>query len=346
MSQPLKVLLLFDSPYAKPRGYDYKEEFDADEWETEWDVYDALLSNGYTVRLLGLYNDIIPLIEEIKEEKPDIVFNLAEVFNQQSHLEKNVVSVLEMLGVPYTGAAAATLFTCNDKGLTKKILTYHRIKVPHFHIFYRGHRVWLPKRIKLPLVVKPLSEEASRGIAQASVTDSEESFLERVRFIHETMKSDAIVEEYIGGRELYVGVIGNKRVKVLPPTEIKFGTMSDDEPRIATYKAKWDEKYRKKWGIKNVFPGRLANDLDRRIKDVCKRAYRALNMRCYARLDIRVTPDSQIYVLEVNANPCIAKHEDFAIAAEKIGLAYPRLIRKVIEMVFRKHEVTDRLKRS
>jgi len=338
MKEQLKVLLLFDSPYAKPRGYDFQEEFSSPDWNTEADVYKSLCANGYNVRVLGLFKDIVPLVEEIKESKPDVVFNLAEVFNQKSSLEKNVVSVLEMLGVSHTGSSSEGLFICNDKALTKKILTYHRIKIPNFHTFYRGYRVWLPRRLKLPLVVKPLSEEASRGIAQASVTDNEESFLERVRFIHETMKSNAIAEEYIEGRELYVSVIGNKRVKVLPPTEIKFGTLSEDEPRIATYKAKWDNEYRKKWGIKNVFPGRLANGVDKKIKDVCKRAYRALNMQSYARFDVRVTPESNVYILEVNANPCIANYEDFAMAAEKIGLTYNKLIRKLTDFALQRQK--------
>ena len=297
MKDPLKVLLLFDSPYGKPRGYDYAEEFKSVDWITEYNVYKALCDNGYRVRLLGLFKDIIPLIEEVKESKPDVVFNLAEVFNQKSSLEKNVVSVLEMLDLLHTGSSSDGLFICNDKALTKKILTYHRIKVPNFHTFYRGHRVWLPRRLRLPLIVKPLSEEASRGIAQASVADNEESFLERVRFIHETMKAHAIAEEYIDGREFYVGVMGQKRVTVFPPTEIKFGTFAEDEPRIATYKAKWDNEYRKKYGIRNVFPGRLPNGVDKIIKETCKRAYRALHLQSYTRFDIRVTPESHVYIL-------------------------------------------------
>ncbi|MBU1862512.1 MAG: ATP-grasp domain-containing protein [Candidatus Omnitrophica bacterium] len=336
MRKKLNILLLFDSPYSKPRGYDYAEEFQSSDWEAESDVSKALCALGHKVRLLGLYNDIIPLIEEIKSEKADVVFNLAEVFNQKSHLEKNIVCVLEMLGVIQTGASAASLFICNDKALTKKILNFHRIKVPQFHTFYRGHRIWLPKTLKLPLVVKPLCEEASRGIAQASVTDSEESFCERVRFIHETMKHDAIAEEYIDGRELYVGVFGNKRITVLPPTEIKFGTMSEDEPRIATYKAKWDNQYRKKWGIRNVFSARLAHGVEEKVKDTCERAYRALNMRCYARFDVRMTAENQVFIIEANANPSIGRYEDFAMAAEKIGISYQKLMQRIIDLAFRR----------
>ena len=254
MKKKLKVLLVFDSPYVKPRGYDFVEEFkDKDNWYTENDVYRALLENGHEVRLLGLYNDIGILLEEVKEFPPDVIFNLAEVFDQKSQLDKNVAGLFEMIGVPYTGASAESLFICNDKALAKKIIRFHRIRVPRFHTFYRKHRVWLPKNIKLPAVIKPLSEEASRGISLASVVDKEEAFVERIRFIHESMNADAIAEEYIEGREIYVSVFGNKRLEALPLREIKFGKMSEDEPRIATYKAKWDDKYREKWDIKSVF---------------------------------------------------------------------------------------------
>ena len=332
----LKVLLLFDTPYFKPRGYDYAEEFKDFNWDAERYVYEALQNLGHQVSLLGLFNDIGILFEEVRENKPDVIFNLVEVFNQKSHLDKNVVAVLEMLGIPYTGASSASLFICGNKALSKEILSFHRIKVPNFYTFYRGHKVWLPKRLKLPLIVKPLTEQASRGISQASIVDSEEALIERVKFIHEGMKSDAIVEEYVEGREFYVSVLGNKRIKVLPLREMKFGEFGEDEPRIATYKAKWDYDYRQKWGIKNMFAGRLPNGLVERIEEVCKRAYRTLNMQCYARFDIRVTSDSKIYILEANANPNIDKDDEVGQSAQKSGMSYESLIQKIITLAFKR----------
>ena len=143
----LKVLLLFDVPYSTPRGYDFKEEFEnINDGGTEDDVYRILLENGHEVTWLGLYDDIEVLFEEIKENKPDIIFNLAEVFNQKSSLDKNVAAVLEILDIPYTGAYPMSLFICGDKALSKKILSFHKIKIPHFYTFRRNHRVWLPKR--------------------------------------------------------------------------------------------------------------------------------------------------------------------------------------------------------
>ncbi|MFH1479109.1 MAG: ATP-grasp domain-containing protein [Candidatus Omnitrophota bacterium] len=334
MRRKLKVLLLFDSPYETPRGYDFKEEFKHPDWKTEMDVYKALLDNGYDVVLLGISGNILLLLEETKESKPDIVFNMAEVFKDKSRLEKNIAWFLEMLEVPYTGASPSNFLVCSNKALSKKILSYHKIKIPHFYTFYREHKVWLPKKLKTPLIVKPLDEEASRGISQASIVDTEDALVERVRFIHEKMSSDAIVEEYIDGRELYVSLIGRKRISVFPPIEMKFGDMPDDEPKIATYRAKWDKEYRRKWGIRNEFTGRLSDSMIDEVSDVCKRAYKALDIECYARFDVRVDPSNQVYVLEANANPCIAKDEDFGQSAEKGGLSYPRLINKIIRLGF------------
>ena len=336
MRKKLKVLMLFSSPYNRPSGYDYKEEFaDPDDMYTENDVLQALKANGYEVNILGLCDSLLPLFEEIKRSRPDVIFNLMEVFDDKSHLEKNVVALLEMLGIPYTGATSDNIFICNNKGLSKKILSFHRIKTPRFFTFYRTHRVWLPKKLKLPVIVKPLCEEASRGISQASIADNKEAFLERVRFIHENMNKDAITEEYIEGRELYITVIGQKKLTVLPAREIKFGELSEDA-RIATYKAKWDDKYREKWGIKSVFAGKLPNGAEKEIVDVCKRAYRALNIQSYLRLDIRVTSDGKVYIIEPNANPCIAKIDEVAQSAMKIGISYERLIKKIVMLAFDK----------
>ncbi|UCD15528.1 MAG: ATP-grasp domain-containing protein [Candidatus Omnitrophota bacterium] len=339
MRKKLKVLLVFDSPYSVPQGYDFKKEFKDVDWDTERQVYKALCEIGHRVTMMGLYNDISILFEEVKNNKPDVVFNLAEVFTQKSHFDKNVAWLLEMLGIPYTGGTPASLLICNNKAISKEILSYHRIKVPHFHTFYRDHRIWLPKRLKLPLIVKPLCEEASRGISQASVVDNEEAFIERVKFIHQSMNSDAIAEEYIEGRELYVSIMGNKRLKIFPLREMKFGGFGEDEPRIATYKAKWDYDYRKRWEIKNVFAGRLPNGINVKIEEICKRAYRVLNMRCYGRLDIRVTPDSRVYILEANANPSLDIDDEFAVSAAKAGLPFKKLIQKLIKLAFGKEQL-------
>lgn len=337
MKKKLKVLQVFNTPYPTEKGYDFKEEFsDSDNMYTENDVHQALVANGYEVRLLGLFDNLTPLFDEIKDFQPDVIFNLVEIFNNKTHFEKNFAAVLELIGIPYTGANSGCLFVCNDKAMGKKILRFHRLRVARFNAFYRGLKVWRPRYIKLPAIIKPLCEEASRGISQASVVDSDDMFVERIRFIHDNMKLDAIAEEYIDGRELYVTVIGNKQLTVLPPREMNFGELPEDEPRIATYKAKWDEKYRKRWGIKSAFANKLADGVWDNIEEACKRAYRALNMRSYVRFDIRVTPEGRVYFIEPNANPCIAKADEVAEAAAKVGISYEQLIRKIVQLAMGK----------
>jgi len=338
MRRKLKILLVFDCPYTVARGYDFKEEFKDFNWATERGVYNALKESGHKVTMLGIHDNINVLLEEIKENRPELIFNLVEVFNSQSRLEKNMAALIEMLDIPYTGSSLGALFICNNKAICKERLTYHKIKVPHFYTYYRGHKVWLPKKLNLPLIVKPLTEEASRGISQASIVDSEDALIERVRFIHENMNMDAIAEEYIDGREFYVSMIGNKRIRVLPLREVKFGQFPEDEPRIATYKAKWDDVYRKRWGIKNVFAGRLPEGWDKKIAETCKRAYRALNMCSYARFDIRVTPQAQVYIIEANANPNLDRDDEVGQSAEKAGISYPELIQKIVSLAFQRRE--------
>jgi D-alanine-D-alanine ligase len=329
--KPKKILLLFDSPYLVKRGHDFREEFSDFDWDTEKEVYKTLLSCGYEVRMLGLYNDINLLLEEVIDFKPDVIFNLVEVFNQKSYLDKNVASVLEMLQIPYTGASPRSLLICCDKGLTKTILNFHKIKVPQFYTFYRRRKIWLPKRLNTPLIIKPLSDEASRGLSQASIVESEKSLVERVKFIHENIGDDAIAEEYIEGREFYVSVLGAYRLQVLPLRELTFGKIPDSEPKIATYKAKWDYQYRRRWQLKNVFANNLSSALEKEIEKVCKRAYRALNMKSYARFDIRVTQEGKIYILEANANPSLDPDDELAESAKKGGVQYRYLIEKIIK---------------
>ena len=339
MKKKLNVLMLFYSPYQKLRGYDYKEEFaDPDNMYTEKDVFLALKNLGHDVSLLGLYNDITPLFEQIKENKPDVIFNMMEIFNGQTHLEKNMAAVLELLDIPFTGSSSGVLFLCNNKALSKKIFVHHKVKVSKFTPYYRGKRIVVPKKLRLPAVIKPLCEEASRGISQASIVDSVEGFVERIKFIHDNMQLDAIAEEYIEGREFYVNVFGYKQITVLPAREMLFSNMPEGEPRIATYKAKWDDAYRKKWGIKSVAAAKISDELQVKMADVCKRAYRAMDMDSYVRFDIRVDAKDEVYIIEPNANPCIAKMDEIAQSALKAGMSYEDLIQKVLDLAVLRHE--------
>ena len=265
-----------------------------------------------------------------KPSQPDVIFNLADQFKNNRGFDQNIVSFLEMQGVPFTGCSATGLVLCKHKGISKKILHYHRIRVPNFVVIPRGQRIVRPKQLKFPILVKPVKEEASYGISQASFIETDEQFRERAAFIHEKHDADVIAEEYIEGRELYVGLMGNLRLKVFPIRELVFREVPPDEPKIATYRAKWDEEYRKRWGLQNKFAVGLEPALVARIEETCKRIYRLLTIDGYARIDLRLTPNNEIYFIEANPNPILAEDEDFAQAAGKAGLPYPQLIDRII----------------
>src|SRR5207244_5166494 len=236
---------------------------------------------------------------------PEVIFNLADQFKNNRGFDQNIVSFLEMQSVPFTGCSATGLVLCKHKGISKKILHYHRIHVPNFVVIPRGQRIARPKQLKFPILVKPVKEEASYGISQASLVGTDEQFRERVNFIHEKYNSEAIAEEYIDGRELYVSLIGNIRLTVLPIRELVFREVPPNEPKIATFKAKWDDEYRKRWGLENQFAEDLDPQLVTDIEETCKRIYRLLTIDGYARIDLRLAPDNKVYFIEANPNPIL-----------------------------------------
>src|SRR5947208_3933947 len=220
-----------------------------------------------------------------------------------------------MQSLPFTGCGSTGLTLCKHKGISKKILHYHGIHVPHFVVIPRGQRIGRPKQLKLPVLVKPVKEEASYGISQASFVQNEEQFRERVAFIHEKYNTDAIVEEYMEGRELYISLMGSVRLAVFPIRELVFREVPPNEPKIATYKAKWDDEYRKRWGLENQFIEGLDPALLADIEQTCKRIYRLLTIDGYARIDLRLTTDNKLFFIEANPNPILADDEDFALSA-------------------------------
>ncbi|MBN2406190.1 MAG: ATP-grasp domain-containing protein [Elusimicrobia bacterium] len=328
----LKILVVFDSAGPPPKDQDFEEEFKKEDWATEASVIRTLKKSGYDTDMIGVYDDIRTVIDRIQESKPDLVFNLTENFHGMSIYEKNLPALFELMQVPYTGCSADGLAICKNKAMSKKILNYHRIKVPGFQVFPRDSKRKPRKRLRFPVIVKPLTEEASIGIAQGSFVTDEQGLIDRVKFIHDSMCMHAIAEEYIDGRELYVSVLGNRRLKVLPAREMKFSRVPEEDPKIATYKAKWDKKYREKWGIRNGFPDKLPHGVQEKISKISKKAYRALNLSGYARFDIRLTGGNDIYIIEANANPALAPKEDFAMAASKAGISYESLVKIIANL--------------
>ena len=330
MKKKLKVLALFDAIRPTTLDQDLSKEMKTEDWKTEANVLTALNTLGYPSEHLAIFDDLDLLRQKVASFAPDVIFNLADQFKNNRGFDQNIVSFLEMQGIPFTGCGATGLVLCKHKGISKKILSYHRIHVPNFVVIPRGQRISRPRQLKFPILVKPVKEEASYGISQASFVESDEQFRERIAFIHESHDADAIAEEYIAGRELYVGLMGNLRLTVFPIRELIFREVPPDEPKIATYRAKWDEEYRKRWGLQNRFAEKLNPPLLEHIEQTCKRIYRLLTIDGYGRIDLRLTEKNEVYFIEANPNPILAEDEDFAQAAGKAGLPYPQLIDRII----------------
>ena len=330
----LRVLLLLHKDLVPPEEYEGKD-YTTEKWKTEYDILLTLRELGHEAKALGVLRDLKAIDEVVAEWKPDIVFNMLEDVYGIIPYDHNMVAYLELLGVAYTGCNPLGMVLSRDKGLTKKLLTYHKIRVPKFMICRRGYKVRRPKRLEFPLIVKSLVEDASYGISQRSVAQDDASLNERVAFIHEKFESDAIVEQFIDGRELYVGVLGNKRLEVFPPWELIVKQKPEGQPLLATHKLKWNLAYQKKLDVKTVPAKNLPEGLAERLNIISRRIYRILNMSGYARLDFRVANDGTAYLLEANANPQLAYGEDFAESAEHIGLQYDKLIQRILSLGLR-----------
>jgi len=332
VKKKLKVLVLFDGTSPTRLDQDFSQELKTKDWKTEADVMNALGALGHIAEHLAIYDDVDLVRQKLEAFAPDVLFNLVEQFKNKSGFDQNIVSFFEMQDLPFTGCGSTGLTLCKHKGISKKILHYHGIHVPNFLVIPRGQRIGRPRQLKLPILVKPVREEASYGISQASFIQNEEQFRERVAFIHEKHSSDAIAEEYIDGRELYVSLMGNVRLIVFPIRELVFREVPPNEPKIATYNAKWDEEYRKRWGLENQFAEDLEPALVSNIEQTCKDIYRLLTIDGYARIDLRLTPENKLYFIEANPNPILADDEDFALSAAKAGLAYSQLIERILRL--------------
>ncbi len=325
-----RVLALVHDHLVPPDDTSGIDVLEAD-WKMEYDVIETLRESGHEVSVLGIHDELAQIRPTATEFDPHIVLNLLEAFAGVTTFDQNVVSYLELLRLPYTGCNPRGLMLARDKALSKKLLAYHRIPVPEFIVVRPGRKATLPKRMRFPVIVKSLFFESSAGISQASVVESEEQLQRRVQFIHESLGTAAIVERFIDGRELYVGVLGNERLQTLPVWEMSFAQMPDNRWRIATERVKWSTQYQKRHGI-STDRALLEPAEQDRIQHIARRAYRALDLNGYARVDLRMDTEGRVYVLEANPNPNIAYGEDFAESAELAGLSYEQLLERVIAL--------------
>lgn len=329
----LRVLALVSENLVPPDSMEGSTDKEIDEWKTEYDVITTLREMGHHVEVLGLSDDLTPLRNSIVRNKPHVAFNLLEEFHGVVTYDHAIVSYLELMRQPYTGCNPRGLMISKDKALSKKIMSYHRIPSPKFAVFPIGRKVVRPRKLGFPIFVKSVIDDASLGISQASVVRDDAELAERVAFIHEHTQADALAEEFIEGRELYVGVVGNDRLQTFPVWELLF--TKSDAPIIATRKVKWDRNYQEKLGVETSVAQNLTPQFERQIARICKKVYQALDMSGFARMDLRLRADGRVYVLEANANPNLAFGEDFAESAETIGISYEDLLSKIVALGMR-----------
>ncbi len=332
----LRVLVLVHPDLIPPDSSKGYSEQEINEWKTEYDVVTTLRAAGHEVRPLGVHDELKPIREQVDGWKPHVVLTLLEQFRGEAIYDQNVASYLELMHIPYTGCNPRGLMLARGKDLSKTLVHYHRIAVPAFAVFPMRRKVKRPKRLALPLIVKSVNEDASYGISQASVVDTDEKLVERVTFIHEKIGTAAIAEQYIEGREIYVGVVGNERLLVLPVWELRFENMAQGDWLIATEKVKHDTDYQERRGILHGPAKDLTPELTARIQTMAKRIYRTLELDGYARIDFRLAADGTPYFLEANPNPEIAESQEFATAAKHVGIGYPDLLQRIVQLGVRR----------
>jgi D-alanine-D-alanine ligase len=333
----MRVLLLTHQDVEIPDTVEGLSDQEMSPWKTEYDVLSALEEIGHRTRVLADPTELSTIRGVLKDWRPHLVFNLLEQFRGEDLYAPFVLGWLQLMRVPFTGCNPQSLLLVDNKQMAKKILRYHRIPVPDFAMFPRGTRIRRPARLAYPLIVKSATMHGSVGISQSSVVTDDDALAERVRWIHESLGTEAVAEQYVEGRELYVGMLGNHRLTTLPIWELRFENLAAGARPIATERVKWDTKYQEQRGIDTGPAVDLEPDLARRIDRICRRVYRILGLNGYARMDFRLTADGHLFLLEANPNPDLACDEDFAESAVAAGIPYPAAIRRIVGLARRYH---------
>jgi D-alanine-D-alanine ligase len=294
-------------------------------------VAKALRKLGHRVSILGVHGDVKKLIGGLARRKPDLIFNMMEMWREDLTGDIPVVGLFELLGYKYTGSGPGELYLTQDKALGKKILAFDGISFPRFAVFSKNADFETGGNLRMPLFVKPLRMDASIGIDAKALVGDAITLMKRVVHIHDELGDAALAEEYIEGREFYVGILGNQNPLALPPIEVDFSGLPEGAPHVLDNRAKWDDKSKEYQGTKSVI-AQIPDELRARLHKVSLDAYRALRVRDYGRVDLRVTDTGEIYVLEVNASCYLEKSSEFAMAAEAAGIPYTDLIGRIVAL--------------
>lgn len=327
-SRQLRVLLLTHPQCLPPVDAAGPAE-DGVPWQAEQDVLWGLRCLGHEARALGVLDDLVVLDDAVATFKPHIVFNMLEEFDGVAQFDQNVVGYLECRGIRYTGVGPKGLLLSRDKALAKTIVEAAGVRTPSGLRVVRGRAVTDAATKLLPAIVKSTTEDASLGISEASVVRTKEALCKRVAFVHEQLRTDALVESFIEGIDVYVALTGNLRAEIFPARALRFPEVG---PRIATRRAKWNEAYRKKHGLLSGPLGEIAKPVEKELVRFSRDAYEALAMNGYARIDFRLDRTGQLWFLEANANPHLGRREDFATAAQQAGITYPALLARILSL--------------
>ncbi len=345
MKKKLKVAITFNEAnpdfYIKPAELNKKKlpftpYFEVDNLTPieEFEILkERLCKNNIDAYSINIKDDIDILITDLKKRKPDVIFNFVELYKDNARLEMNVVGLLELLGIPYTGAPPIALANCQNKVLTKRILNTFGIKTPKFALIKK-----LAGRynhgLKYPLIVKPAFEDASVGIDNDSIVENFKQLKIRIKYVLDNFLQPALVEEYIEGRELNVAVLGDKSLKVLPISEIDFSSMPDHLFNIVSYQAKWDPQHEAYHKTIPSCPAKLDKKIEKKVNEIAVKAFRAMGCRDYARVDMRLNNQNELFVLEVNPNPDLTEGAGFMRSAEASGISYENALLKIIKLAW------------
>lgn len=349
MKKKLKVAVIFNeaspelyikAPIGSLEDADFVPYFEVDnltpieEYER---LAERLIKKGVDAYTLNIKDDIDILIKNIKKHKPDVVFNFVEIYKDNSRLEMNMVGLLELMGIPYTGAPPMALANCQSKILTKRLLNAVGIRTPQFMVF-RNEQKQYKNKLQFPLIIKPAFEDASAGIENDSIVKDNKELKNRINYIFKNFDQPALVEEFIEGRELNVAVIGDKNPDVLPISEIDFTGMPGHLHNIVSYQAKWDPHHEAYHKTIPICPAELPKQIEKKVREIAVKAFKTMNCRDYARVDMRLSKDKKIYVLEVNPNPDLTEGAGFMRSAEAAGYSYTTTLKKIIDFAWKRRK--------
>ena len=338
----VKVAVVYNEPepemYVKsdsdiPKNPEFKTYFEVDKTTPmeEFDYIAKKLENvGFNAYTLNIKDSLEQMLSNLKKEKPDVIFNFVEIYKEDSRLEMNIAGLYELLSIPYTGAPSLSLANCQNKIFAKRLLRSGGIRIPPFFIVTDNLDRYTHK-LKYPLLVKPAYEDASVGIENESIVSNSKELRTRIEYVLKHFKQPVLVEEFIEGRELNVAVMGDKRLRVLPISEIDFSAMPEHLHNIVSYQAKWDPHHESYHKTIPICPAQLPKNIEKKAKEMAFKAFKVMGCRDYARVDMRLSKKNKLYVLEVNPNPDITEGAGFMRSAEHSGMTYAQALKRIVK---------------